>query len=236
MKEKLEKENTTEKSQSAKIKENWNPRKDYEYVPGERATLPKQFEEFYQNHKTEWKDALDIGCGEGRFLIPMLQDGLNVTALDIANDRIERAKINLEKAKDVLKGNVQLVQGESKNLSFADNESVDYIFAKGTIHHNNWEGILQSFKEVKRVLKSGGIFTFQARSTKDSALSHSEKISDVGVTAIDFRDKIDVIEHYFEEDELQQLAQENGFEIVVGPEERIKDDGNARWWVVYKKK
>lgn len=211
----------------------------WEYEPGKRATLPPQFEKFYRSKIISPKggQCLDIGGGTGKFAIPMSQDGLNVTLLEPSSGMRQGAEINLEVAKDTLKGEVILVEGESKKLDFPD-ASFDFVLAKGSIHHNNWAGIEKSFKEVARVLKREGFFLFQARSTKDSALSHSERIPDVGITAKDLKDKIDVVEHYFSREELERLSKENGFEIVVEPEEIIKQKTgwtNARWWVVYKK-
>ncbi len=234
-------QNQAEKIQVNPTKRHWDRRARgfYEYKLGEIIELPASFENFYQKHKTEFRKVLDVGCGTGKFLIKFLQDGLDVTGLDISDEMIEGAKKNLEKAKDTLRGNVQFMEGESKNLSVFADGSFGFIFAKGSIHHNNWAGIEQSFREANRVLPVGGIFIFQCRSINDPALSHSERISDdVGITAIDSIDKIEVIEHYFDENELRKLATENGFEIVVEPEERINNEPgkeSARYWVVYRK-
>ncbi|MDP2789076.1 MAG: class I SAM-dependent methyltransferase [bacterium] len=142
--------------------------------------------------------------------------------------------MNLEEAEDTLKGKVKLVEGESQQLSFPD-QSFDFVFAKGSIHHNTWEEIQQSFREVARVLREGGHFLFQCRSPKDPALINSKRITDVvGITAQD-PNKEGANEHYFTEEEIRRLGKENGFEIVVGPEEIIKEDGNARFWVVFRK-
>ena len=88
------KQNTGEKithspTQSELIEKGWNEKaKTYwTYRDGERAKLPASFENFYMDHRTEFKDALDIGCGSGKFLISMVQDGLNVIGLDIADRR-----------------------------------------------------------------------------------------------------------------------------------------------------
>jgi len=211
--------------------------KDYWwYKKGERAKMPNSFEAFYQEHRTKFKDVLDVGCGTGRFLIPMVQDGLNVIGLEPSSGMRKGLEINLKAAKAILKGTVKIAIGESKKLDFPD-ASFDFVFAKGSIHHNTWEEIQQSFREAARVLKKGQFFLFQGRSPKDSALSHSEPVlGDIGHTAKDLEGKKKgVIEHYFTEEEIRQLGAENGLEIVVGPEERVKDDGNARFWVVYRK-
>lgn len=213
----------------------------WEYKKGERAKLPDSFEDFYQEHKAEWKNALDIGCGTGRYLVPMTQDGLEVIGVEPSDGMRQAAEKNLEKAD--LKGKAQLVKGESKSLDFAD-ESFDLIFSKGAIHHNTLDDIRKSFKEAARVLRKGQFFIFQGRSDKDLG-SPRRKIPDQsssGYTAVDLEgNKKDVIQHYFTKEELERLAVENGFEIVVGPEEKIRVNTsdskkqNARLWVVYRK-
>ncbi|MDP2789075.1 MAG: class I SAM-dependent methyltransferase [bacterium] len=80
-----------QETQEGKLKKSWNERapKYWKYKKGmERAHLPASFEDFYLKHRSEFEDVLDIGCGPGRFLIPMVQDGLNVTGLDIANEML----------------------------------------------------------------------------------------------------------------------------------------------------
>lgn len=229
-------EDKKNRTQADKVKEFWKKSAltYWTYVPGERAALPAAFEAFYRAHRAGFRDVLDIGCGTGRFMIPMLQDGLNVTGLDITPEMREGAEANLEIAGDTLKGKALLVDGESKKLPFPD-RSFDYVFAKGSIHHNTWPDIEQSVREAARVLRPRGFFLLQCRSPKDKALSRSKIVSDVGITAQD-PNKEEADEHYFTKEELEQLARENGLEVVLGPEEIVKEEkGNARWWVVYRK-
>ena len=214
----------------------------WRYEEGKRNPIPvAAFEEFYQQHKDELKDVLDVGCGTGRFLIPMAQDGLNVTGLEPSDGMRQGAEENVRAAQNTLKGEVKLVKGESRQLDFPD-ESFDFVFAKGSIHHNTWAEIEQSFTEIARVLRRGKFFLFQGRSTEDSALLRSELVAnEVGNTAQDSAGfKKGVYEHYFDEDEIRKLATQNGFEIVLGPQEEIKNPNtpqkkHGRWWIVYKK-
>lgn len=214
----------------------WDGRAEtyWKYVPGKRAKLPTDFENFYQSHKSEFKDALDIGCGTGRFLIPMLEDGVNAIGLEPSNGMRGAAAENLKTAGFSTEG--RLVEGESKSLNFPD-ASFDYVLAKGSIHHNTWHDIEQSFQEVARVLRPEKFFLFQGRTINDSALNRSATVPDVGVTAQDPESKPGVNEHYFNESEIFQLAREN-FKVVLGPQEVIRDNENwktARLWVVYQK-
>lgn len=230
------------KTQREITDEYWNTKglEYWRYKEGaERAHFPDAFEQFYILHRSEFRDVLDIGCGTGRFLIPMAEDGLNVTGLEPSDGMRHGAELNVEAASDILKGEVKLVKGESKKLDFPD-ASFDYVIAKGSIHHNTWEDVKRSFQEAARVLKPGQFFLFQGRSPNDSAFFRSEQVpGEAGFTATETSGKKDIIQHYFTEKEIKKLGVENGFTIEVEPEEIIKkrEDGgqNARWWVVYRK-
>ena len=212
---------------------------DWVYKDDKRDAIPAPlFEEFYQKHRAQFKDALDIGCGTGKFLIPMAQDGLQVTGVEFSSKRKEATEANLERAG--LKGKTRIMEGDSKDLVAIKSESIDWIFSKGAIHHNTWAGIQKSFQEATRVLRPGGFFLFQGRSTKDAALGRSELILDTrGSTARGVKfGQPGVIEHYFTEQELRDLASENGLKIVLGPQEinhSKLEDPKMRWWVVYRK-
>ena len=210
----------------------------WNYEEGKRDRLPPEFESFYQANRSKFKKVLDVGCGTGKFLIPMLQDGLQVVGIEPSEGMRKGAEDNLRAAG--LEGQARIIEGDSTHLDFPD-ASVDMVFSKGAIHHNTWEGIQRSFREVARVLKPKGTFIFQGRSIKDSGLARSERVEDFGATAKETSGwKKGVTQHYFTEEELRQLAAENGFEIVLGPEERVRNTDNpqkqhARWWVVYRK-
>ena len=205
----------------------------WRYEEGKRDRLPASFEAFYQFHKAEFKNVLDVGGGTGRYTIPMLQDGLDVTLLEPSDGMRDMAEKNLKKAGV----GALLVKGESSDLGFSANESFDLVFSKGAIHHNMWPDIQKSFREVARVLRPRKFFIFQGRSTKDAAVAKSERVPDIGITARE-KDgwKKGVIQHYFAKEELERLAAENGLEIILEPKEIVKKEkGNARWWVIYRK-
>lgn len=214
------------------IREVWDKRPDW----GENGEPHPFFEEFYAGHKLEpGSTALDIGCGKARYAIPLAKDGLKVVGLDPSPVQREGALKKLAAAGV----EAEIIDGWSSRLEFPD-QSFDFVVSVGAIHHNEWPDIQKSFAEAARVLKPGKYFLFQGRSTSDS-MQPREQLEDPGYTAVDLTgDKQRAPQHYFTREELVQLAEENGLEIVGEPEERIKikDDEKrkARWWVVYRKK
>lgn len=179
---------------------------------------------------------LDLGCGRGRNLVPLVQQGLEVVGLDlsarglsIARQRLSRANLSAE-----------LVQGGTSSLPFGC-DRFDFVFSIGVIHYNRWNGILESFAEVKRVLRPRGLFFFTGRSIHDTTHPR-QPIEDHGLTAVDLEgSNRGVVRHYFTAEELIELAGEQDLEIVNGPRERLRPKQGAprrvlgRWRVVFRK-
>jgi len=181
------------------------------------------------------KMGLDLGCGWGRNLIPLLEQGFNVIGLDISKEGLKKAKEKLEERKLATK----LIHGESTKLRF-DSESFDFVVSLGVLHHQKWEDIQKSFREINRVLRRDGYLIFSVRSASDTERPR-QRIVDYGHTAIDIEgSKKGVVQHYFTKEELLKLAQENQFEVIVEPSERnrIRESGRkrARWQAVFRKR
>lgn len=102
--------------------------------------------------KSYWysKKILEIGCGNGRWLVWLAQKGAEVYGIDYCKNAIKLAKKNfrINNVCGILKVE------DARNLSFKD-EEFDFVFSLGVIEHFN-ETII-ALKEHYRVLKKGGI-------------------------------------------------------------------------------
>jgi ubiquinone/menaquinone biosynthesis C-methylase UbiE len=89
---------------------------------------------------------LDVGCGAGRFLISLMENGfLNLSG-------IEPEK---ELTKTIPK-QIKIVNCPAEQILFDDN-SFDVVFIYGVLHHlKGKDAWLKSFNEIDRVLKQGG--------------------------------------------------------------------------------
>ena len=97
---------------------------------------------------------LDIGCGGGATLKRLLNRSENskVYGIDISQESVEKArKFNAE----WLDKRVYVTQGSAENLPY-DNETFDLVTAVETVYF--WPNLPDCFQEVRRVLKSGGLF------------------------------------------------------------------------------
>lgn len=214
-------------------REDWNSRAEHWGRDGQPAP---EFLDIYEQHQGEFgKKVLDIGCGKGRYIKFLAQRGGEVTGIDLSEEMLNGAKEELKKSGL----RAVLVQGQSTELPFP-NQSFDSAVSVGAIHHNLWNDIQQSFSEAARVLKPDSIFVFQGRSKRDT-MKPRIQVPDYGYTAIDSEGDKKGVQHYFTLEEIQQLADENGFTIVDKPKEvkePKKDDAeriHARWWVVLRK-
>lgn len=103
------------------------------------------------------KDAsiLDCGCGGGANIRTMLKKCPNgeVKGVDYSPVSVEKAKKVNEDT--ILNGRCVILQGNVADLIFAANQ-FDLVTAFETIYF--WPDLLQSFREVHRVLKQDGTF------------------------------------------------------------------------------
>lgn len=92
---------------------------------------------------------LDLGCGNGNVL-KMLEGKTNADlyGLDLSENMINEAKKRLD-------SKVNLTIGDSENLPYENNQ-FDVIICNASFHHYPKPNLV--LKEIKRVLKSDGIF------------------------------------------------------------------------------
>jgi len=95
---------------------------------------------------------LDLGCGAGHASFVAAQNVAKVTAYDLSSQMLE---VVSHAAKDKGLANVATQQGYAEYLPFTD-ESFDIVISRYSAHH--WHDVGQALRDVRRVLKPGGIF------------------------------------------------------------------------------
>ena len=97
----------------------------------------------------------ELGCGGGRNIRALLRKypAATVTALDYSEISVEKARnINQEELQD---DRCRVIQGDVSNLPFEDGV-FDLATAFETVYF--WPGPTESFREVYRTLRPGGVF------------------------------------------------------------------------------
>ena len=98
--------------------------------------------------------ALDVGAGRGIASFALAAEGFEVSALEPDNSTSVGAEAvrTLAREHDL---NIEVVQGKSERLPFAD-EEFDLVFGRAVMHH--MADMSAACREFFRVLKHGGVF------------------------------------------------------------------------------
>jgi len=143
------------------------------------------WESFYKNHRINQipssfaiyvkdkyldkdKKLLELGCGNGRDCLFFASNGINTTAIDMAEDEI--TYLNSIDTK-----NVNFINGDFTQLS--EFKNFDYVYSRFTFHSIEDKSENLVLSQLKNILKTGGLFLLEARSTKDEEL---EKVFGTG--------------------------------------------------------
>jgi len=106
--------------------------------------------EILKKYSDNCRSVLDIGCSQGQFTILLKELASEITAIDICDTAIQRAKENFKGYR-----NIRFEVGDLKSLKY-NNGSFDLITALEVLYYleNKEQNI--ALEEVKRVLRSGG--------------------------------------------------------------------------------
>ena len=102
------------------------------------------------------KKILDVGCGNGVYLLTMAKMGGQVSGQDISPEAIADNEKLLRKNG----ANAELKVGDAAKLLFGDN-SFDGVFSADFFEHISYEQKVRVISEVYRVLKPGGVFVIK---------------------------------------------------------------------------
>ncbi|NBA94231.1 class I SAM-dependent methyltransferase [Pseudomonas sp. R5(2019)] len=97
---------------------------------------------------------LDLGCGAGHVSFHVAPLVKQVVAYDLSQQMLD---VVASAAVDKGLGNVVTVRGAAERLPFEDGE-FDFVFSRYSAHH--WSDLGLALREVRRVLKPGGVAVF----------------------------------------------------------------------------
>lgn len=97
------------------------------------------------------KKILDLGSGAGRHSVLFAKNDFDVTAFDISENGLE---ILHKKAQD-FNLNIKAIKGNMTRLPFGS-QTFDFILAYNSIYHTDYEGVIRTVYEMKRILKDNG--------------------------------------------------------------------------------
>lgn len=111
----------------------------------------KPFDKIFPYEKYKNKKVLEIGCGLGTMLMNWSKNGSECTGVDLNPTSVTQSKKRFE----IHNIDADIRLEDANNLTF-DNESFDYVWSWGVLHHS--PNLELSINELFRVLKPGGEF------------------------------------------------------------------------------
>lgn len=149
---------------------------------------------------------LDVGCGGGRHLVYLAEEGFEVYGTDRSVAALAISQERLEK--EGLKATLR--RCDMTEVPFPG-EFFDAVLSVYVLHHNTLENIRKAVGEISRALKRGGLFFANLSGRGDHKEGKGKKIEaetyicDSGIEA-------GMLHHFFTRQEVEGLLE--GFEII----------------------
>ena len=157
---------------------------------------------------------LDVGCGSGRNFMKV--EGLGWAAVDFSGEMVRLAK---EKAEEI-GVDAKIVKASSDKLPFEDS-SFDSVLCFAVIHCvDSVEKRKKTIEEIFRVLKVDGEALIASWGSKGPRLKNKPRESFIPWTVKEGGEKQLRYNYIFELDELVELVESVGFEVVRSWEEK----------------
>jgi SAM-dependent methyltransferase len=117
------------------------------------------------------KTLVDLGCGTGSLAIPLAQNGLQVTGIDLSEDMLAVAQ---NKSQGIPGGvNVAWVQQDMREWELHEQVDAAVSFCDCLNYILEEDEIVQAFRQTYQGLKSGGLFIFDVH-TPFTLISYAE--------------------------------------------------------------
>jgi ubiquinone/menaquinone biosynthesis C-methylase UbiE len=123
---------------------------------------------------------LDMGCGTGRFTVPMAALGAEVTGLDLSRAMLDVAGAKLAERNLT----ASLHEGDMAHLPFEDG-SFDVVTSMLALMHIPVEDREAVFGEVARVLRPGGRMLLGVKNSLIERLFKGDRFAAIDITEVD---------------------------------------------------
>ncbi|MFQ5493101.1 MAG: class I SAM-dependent methyltransferase [Candidatus Dojkabacteria bacterium] len=190
--------------------------------------MPQQtWDEFYEEHgrfyllphpafkrvvkllnEIDTKTVIDLGCGNGRHLVALAEEGFDVNGIDFSPAAVDIAQKWLKERHLPGRASIADVHDEIKTFK---KDSFDAVFAVNSLNFQSSNDFIDTLREINRLLKTEGIL-FLVVPSHDSKKNKRHK------------------QFYFNEDGLK-VALDDMFEII-----ELSRDDDKNFVVIAKEK
>ncbi len=170
-----------------------------------KSELREVWERMYHQEHPRWRGpsdlnldnlkgrVLELGCGDGKTAIAMVEAGLSVVGLDLSRTAL------LTLGKRIDSGKLDLIQADALDLPFNEG-AFDSVTSVHFLDHLILSDRRRAVSEIDRVLRAGGIVVGRFFSVDDMRSGKGEQIEQSTYLRGN-----GVINHYFREDEILDL-------------------------------
>lgn len=159
---------------------------------------PQDELDFYLSYAEKGKRILEPLCGSGRFLIPFLEHGFDISGMDLSEEMLTKLKQKAPRAKAI----------QADIIDYAAQEQFDYIFIpSGSISLFTDMSMCQEvLRKMKELLAPGGKFVFAVDTVFDRREDNGDYKVDVSVKTKEGYDLILKAKHHYDESSQTQYS------------------------------
>lgn len=113
---------------------------------------------FYRRQVARYGEpVLVLACGSGRFTIPLANEGINITGMDISEEMFHLAKLKASKSG----ASIRFIQGDIRTFDLGETFKFIFIPAQSLSHLHTREELEDCFSCVRRHLADEGRFLIE---------------------------------------------------------------------------
>lgn len=162
------------------------------------AQAPQDELDFYLSYAEKGKKILEPLCGSGRFLVPFLARGFDISGMDLSAEMLAKLKRKAPNAKAI----------QADILDYATQEKFDYIFIpSGSVSlFTDMEMCRKVLRKMKELLSPGGKFVFAVDTVFDRCDEDGEYKASVSVKTKEGYDLILKGKNHYDENSQTQYS------------------------------
>ena len=128
----------------------------YDLVMGAHASGDQL--NFYRRQVARYGEpVLELACGSGRFTIPLANEGVNITGVDISKDMLDLAKLKVSKNEV----NIRFLQGDMRSFDLGEKFKFIFIPTQSLSHLHTRKDVEDCFSCVRQHLANEGRFLIE---------------------------------------------------------------------------
>ncbi len=154
--------------------------------------------QFYLSYAEKGMKILEPMCGSGRFFIPFLESGLDISGMDLSKEMLKKLKQKVSSAKVI----------QADIIEYSVKEKYDYIFIpSGSISlFTDMHMCKNILRKMKNLLVPSGKFVFAVDTVFNRFVNDSDYKVDISVKTKEGFDLVLKSKHYYDEQSQTQFS------------------------------